>query len=354
MDDPAREYGAPPGGTARGRTARGPAGRDGADGGPREEELPGREVTDRDDAYDDYDRDDYDGDGDGLDRDGLDGRGSGRERGGRAPRRGSPARRDGFGAAERFDEPDFPADVHDLDDADDLPGGEDAGLGPFLRRLVIALVVLGVALGVGVGAGVVWEKVRPSGDSASSAPGSEPSATPTGPAGAPTPSAGAPAGGQAPAAVPADWVAHTDPDQRATFSHPPTWKQRRDNTGVFFGEPGAGAAGTPAEYGPRMIGVARVAGVDAPTALSQVQTGEFGSVTGLAQDRSGAATDANGAPTQELAGSYDRDGQRVSYLMRTVEAPGSVYVLIARVPAHEAGTLNTLMAALRTSFQPAG
>lgn len=291
---------------------------------------------------------------DGRDLDGRDALG-GAERAGTGPRRRPAARRRGFGDADPGDEPDFPAEVGDDDFEDDYPGGEDTGLGPFLRRLVIALVVLGVALGVGVGAGVVWEKVRPSGDdttSATGATGTEPSATPTTAAGATTPAPSAAASAQPQVTVPADWVAYTDAVQKATFSHPGSWKQRQDNTGVFFGEPGAGAAGTSAEYGPQMIGVARVAGADAATALSKVQAGEFGSVSGLSQDRSGAATDSSGAPTQELAGSYDRDGQRVSYLMRTVDGSGAVYVLIARVPAEASGTLNTLMAALRASFQP--
>ncbi|ABW16556.1 hypothetical protein Franean1_7237 [Parafrankia sp. EAN1pec] len=270
---------------------------------------------------------------------------------GTGPRRAAPPRQGGFDEVDFPGEPDFPDDGDGLDGPD---GGESAGLGPFLRRLVIALVVLGVALAVGVGAGVIWEKVRPSGDTATTA-NTPPTATPgTGPSASPAPSTGAPAGGGQPqAAVPADWVAFTDPDQKATFSHPPTWKQRRDNTGVFFGEPGAGAVGTPAEYGPQMIGVARVAGADAATALSQVQSSEFGSVSGLTQDRSGPATDTSGATVQELAGSYDRDGQRVSYLMRTSEAPGAVYVLIARVRADASASLNTMMGALRASFQPA-
>jgi hypothetical protein len=53
-----------------------------------------------------------------------------------------------------------------------------------------------------------------------------------------------------------------------------------------------------------------------------------------------------------MAGSYNREGQRVSYLMRTVQASGVVYVLIARVPANQAAALTTLMGALRASFKP--
>jgi hypothetical protein len=54
-----------------------------------------------------------------------------------------------------------------------------------------------------------------------------------------------------------------------------------------------------------------------------------------------------------VAGSYNREGQRVSYLMRTVQASGAVYVLIARVPANQAAGLTTLMGALRASVKPA-
>ncbi|WP_243407487.1 hypothetical protein [Frankia canadensis] len=249
--------------------------------------------------------------------------------------------------------------VDDADARDDLVDGrgpvgrdDDADAEPmsFLRRLAVAMVVLAVALGVGVGAGVVWEKVRPSGRTASSGP--TPSATPgaaasPSPAGTAATAPAAPAAGQI--AVPADWVAYTDPQQKATFSHPPVWKQRRDNTGIFYGEPGAAAA----DYGPQMIGVARIAGADATAALAKVQAGEFDGVSGLTKDRSGPATDSSGQPTQELAGSYDREGQRVSYLMRTIPANGAVYVLIARVSTSAAASLNTLMGALRSSFSPA-
>jgi len=251
------------------------------------------------------------------------------------------------------DDPDFP---DDNSDRDRLDHGEDeeTGLGPFLRRLAIALVVLGAALGLGVGAGIVWEKVRPSGHTATEAEPPPPAATTAPPDEQPSPQAsGAPnGGGTQQVAVPADWVEHTDTEQRAKFSHPPVWKLRRDNTGVFFGEPGTGAAGTSAEYGPQMIGVARVEGNDPAAALAQVQAGEFAGVPGLTQERSGEATDSTGAPTHELAASYDRDGQRVSYLMRTVQASGAIYVLIARVPADVPATLNTLMGALRASFSP--
>jgi hypothetical protein len=250
-------------------------------------------------------------------------------------------------------ERDFPEsdDVSDLDEADELDdrrGGGGADSMSFLHRLGVALVVLAVALGVGVGAGVVWEKVRPSGRTASNAPAvpsPSASATSTPAATGPGASTGQPAAGQI--AVPADWAPYTDPLQKATFSHPPVWKQRRDNTGIFYGEPG-----TVSEYGPQMIGVARIAGADPTAALTHVQAGEFDAVSGLTKERSGPATDTNGQPTQELAGSYDREGQRVSYLMRTVAADGAVYVLIARVSTSAAATLNTLMGALRASFSP--
>ncbi|EIV94987.1 LpqN/LpqT family lipoprotein [Frankia sp. QA3] len=250
-----------------------------------------------------------------------------------------------------FPEPDDVSDLDEVDELDDRRGGGGADSMSFLHRLGVALVVLAVALGVGVGAGVVWEKVRPSGRTATATtPSPSASAASAGPA---APGAGAsaapstdqPATGQI--AVPADWAPYTDPLQKATFSHPPVWKQRRDNTGIFYGEPG-----TVSEYGPQMIGVARIAGADPAAALSQVQAGEFDAVSGLTKERSGPATDTSGQPTQELAGSYDREGQRVSYLMRTVSAAGAVYVLIARVSTSAAATLNTLMGALRASFSP--
>jgi hypothetical protein len=226
----------------------------------------------------------------------------------------------------------------------------------FMRRLAVALVVLAVALGVGVGAGVVWEKVRPSGRTATAADPSAAASTASaagtsaapgsgGGAATATQSAGQPAAVQI--AVPADWAAYTDAVQKATFSHPPVWKQRRDNTGIFYGEPG-----TASDYGPQMIGVARIPGADPTAALTKVQAGEFNGVSGLTRERSGPATDTSGQPTQELAGSYNREGQRVSYLMRTVSVSGAVYVLIARVATSAAATLNTLMGALRSSFSP--
>ncbi len=252
--------------------------------------------------------------------------------------------------------------VDDADDvADDLVDSRGFGGRPawgaaaadghsmsFMRRVGIALVVLAVALGVGVGAGVVWEKVRPSGHTATAGDLTTPSASggPTAAASAPATAAATPAAGQV--AVPADWVASTDAVQKATFSHPPVWKQRRDNTGIFYGEPG-----TTSEFGPTMIGVARVAGADANAALDKVQTGEFAGVGGLTKNPVSATTDSSGQPTQELTGSYTREGQPVSYAMRTVSANGAIYVLIVRGATSATASINSLMGALRTSFSPA-
>ncbi|WP_248840135.1 hypothetical protein [Frankia sp. AgKG'84/4] len=253
--------------------------------------------------------------------------------------------------------------VDDVDDvADDLVDSRGLGGRPargaaaadgdsmsFLRRLGIALVVLAVALGIGVGAGVVWEKVRPSGHTATAGDPTTPSASagPTATATAPATAGGAPpAPGQV--AVPADWVASTDAVQKATFSHPPVWKQRRDNTGIFYGEPG-----TTSEFGPTMIGVARVAGSDAKAALDKVQAGEFAGVAGLTKNPVSATTDSSGQPTQELTGAYTREGQPVSYAMRTVSANGAIYVLIVRGATSATASINSLMGALRTSFSPA-
>ncbi|MCK9894327.1 hypothetical protein [Frankia sp. AgB32] len=237
--------------------------------------------------------------------------------------------------------------------ADRATAAGDADSMSFLRRLGVALVVLAVALGVGVGAGVVWEKIRPSGHTATSGGAATPSApaSPTvaatgGTAAGGAQSAATPAAGQV--AVPADWVASTDAVQKATFSHPPVWKQRRDNTGIFYGEPG-----TASDFGPTMIGVARVAGSDANAALAKVQAGEFAGVSGLTKNPISATTDSSGQPTQELTGSYTREGQPVSYAMRTVSVSGAVYVLIVRGATSAAASINSLMGALRTSFSPA-
>jgi len=219
----------------------------------------------------------------------------------------------------------------------------DPGMGLFVRRLVIAFIWLGFALGLGVGAGVVWEKVRPSGDSVVTTV-----ATAT-----PTQSASGAVGSQPPAptasptsAVPADWVAYTATSTKAksTFSHPGGWALREDSTGVFFGE----------ATGPRMVGVVRRTGVGSADALSKVQALEFGGQPGLSVTGSGDVTDpVSGAKVRELTGTYVRQGQKVSYLMRSVDANGAVYVLIVRVAADSDSELDGLMSALRASFQPA-
>ncbi|MBL7518759.1 hypothetical protein I6A84_11710 [Frankia sp. CNm7] len=223
----------------------------------------------------------------------------------------------------------------------DEPGARapEVGLGLFLRRLVIALVWLGFALGLGVGAGVVWEKVRPSGEEATAGPSPTPSTTqaPTAPPSEPPPSS------SPTPAVPSDWVAANDSASGTTWSHPGTWTMRQDSVGIFYGEPS----------GARMVGVARRTGVDGAGALSKVQALEFGGQPGLAVTGSGDVKDTfSGATVRELTGSYTRQGEKVSYLMRTVETPNAVYVLIARAPAASDAELDTLMASLRASFQP--
>jgi hypothetical protein len=212
----------------------------------------------------------------------------------------------------------------------------------FWRRLVLALVWLGFALGLGVGAGVVWEKVRPSGHD-----------TPTAAATA-GPAVTAPATGAAPAAsatptptVPADWVSYTatTTNAKSTFSHPGSWTAYSDSTAVLFTEPG----------GPRMVGVARRAGVDGANALSKVQAVEFNGQPDFAVTGSGPVKDpVSGATVQELTGTYTRQGVQVAYLLRSVETTGASYVLIARAPAATSAELDSLMLALRASFQPAG
>ncbi|ONH26805.1 hypothetical protein [Pseudofrankia asymbiotica] len=285
------------------------------------------------------------------------------DEGGFQPGRGTGARRAAAAAtSSRFAvSPESSGRFSEVDDAEDSGDGlesgasssarvssakvaPDPGMGLFLRRLVIALVWLGFALGLGVGAGVVWEKVRPSGESAVAAPTSAtPTAITSAPAGgtpAPSPSAAATP------AVPSDWVSYTTTASKAksTFSHPGSWAAREDSTGVFFGEPS----------GPRMVGVARRTGVDGAGALSKVQALEFGGQPGLAVTGSGDVTDpVSGAKVRELTGTYTRQGQKVSYLMRSVDASGAVYVLIVRVPADSDAELDTLMTSLRRSFQPA-
>jgi hypothetical protein len=194
---------------------------------------------------------------------------------------------------------------------------------------------------------VVWEKIRPSGDTVAAEPLTPaPTASASAAASTPTPK---PAAG---VAVPADWTSFTDAAQKATFSHPGAWKDRRDGTGIFFGEV---AATSPSGFGPRMVGLATVPGADAAAALAKVQSSEFAAQSGLTVDHSGPTTDANtGTQVQELAGSYTREGQQVSYVMRTVAGQGVVYVLIARVPVATAATeLAPLAGALRTSLRPA-
>ncbi len=102
-----------------------------------------------------------------------------------------------------------------------------------------------------------------------------------------------------------------------------------------------------------MIGVARVAATDQRAALKAVQDSEFATQPGFTQERSGQVTDTTAAPSQELVGSYLREGQRVTYVMRALSAGDAVYVLIARSSSAQADTATTLMASLRASFTPA-
>ncbi|MDT3444990.1 hypothetical protein [Pseudofrankia sp. BMG5.37] len=251
---------------------------------------------------------------------------------------------EGSGRFAKINDSDDPGDGPESGPSSSAKAAPDPSMSLFLRRLVIALVWLGFALGLGVGAGVVWEKIRPSGESAVAATSS---ATPTAVTSAPTGGTPAPSpGASATPAVPSDWVSYTTTASKAksTFSHPSSWAVREDSTGVFFGEPS----------GPRMIGVARRTGVDGAGALSKVQALEFGGQPGLAVTGSGDVTDpVSGAKVRELTGTYTRQGQKVSYLMRSVDAPGAVYILIVRVPADSDAELDTLMTSLRASFQPA-
>ncbi len=102
-----------------------------------------------------------------------------------------------------------------------------------------------------------------------------------------------------------------------------------------------------------MVGVARVVGTDQRVALKAVQDSEFASQPGFTQDRSGQATDTTAPSGQELVGSYLREGQRVTYVMRAVPAGDVVYVLIARSSSAQADTATTLVETLRASFSPA-
>jgi hypothetical protein len=208
------------------------------------------------------------------------------------------------------------------------------------RRLITAVLVLAATFAVGVGAAVVWQKVNPSDDVAASAgpPTTGPTATAP-PTGAPTPAA--------PVPVPADWVAYTAAAQRATFSHPPTWTERSNETGVFFHEPSASGPGL------QMIGVARVEGMAADAALTHIQQTEFGSA-GLTNLTPGTPAPAAGSTDAfELTGSYDRQGARVAYVLRSVPAGGAVYVLFARTAATAAQQRSVLLQSLLASFHPA-
>ncbi|WP_232303782.1 hypothetical protein [Pseudofrankia sp. DC12] len=233
----------------------------------------------------------------------------------------------------------------DEDEDDDPPETErpDLGMALFWRRLVITLVWLGFALGLGVGAGVVWEKIRPSGDATTA---SSASLTPS--ASAPAAAAPAPRTSATPTpAVPADWAAYTatTSNARSTFSHPGTWTIHPDSTAVFFVEPS----------GPRMVGVARRAGLtDGAAAVSKVDALEFNTLAGHTVTGSGNVKDpVSGATAWELTGTYTRQGQKVAYMMHSVDGPGAEYVLIVRVPADSSSELDGLMRSLRASFQPA-
>ncbi|ADP85066.1 hypothetical protein FraEuI1c_7101 [Pseudofrankia inefficax] len=265
-------------------------------------------------------------------------------RGGTGPRRAAsgPSGRfgteGGSGRLAAFAE----ADDDELDDDAADSERPDLGMALFWRRLVIALVWLGFALGLGVGAGVIWEKIRPSADATTAATAS---LTPTAsaPAAAPSPTSSA-----TPApAVPADWAAYTatTSNAKSTFSHPGAWTIHPDSTAVFFVEPS----------GPRMVGVARRVGLtDGAAAVSKVDALEFNTLAGHAVTGSGNVKDPiSGATVWELTGTYTRQGQKVAYMMHSVDGPGAEYVLIVRVPADSSSELDGLMRSLRASFQPA-
>ncbi|WP_250279248.1 hypothetical protein [Frankia sp. Cppng1_Ct_nod] len=271
---------------------------------------------------------------------------------GRSERDRARGRRRDDGADPPFEDEDTGSHRNQLRDA----GRDAGGVAPLLRRLLYTVVLLGVAFVVGIGAAFVWQKVSPSGASTTAQQPTTPRGT-AAPSGGTTPSASASPGagtGGATATVPADWVAYTDTQQRAKFSHPSVWKQRRDNTAVFFVEPSAATttAATTTTTGTLMVGVARVAGSDPLAALKAVQDSEFATQPGLTKDRSGQVTDSTGAAVQELVGSYLREGQRVTYVMRTVSVGNAVYVLIARSPSASAAMATTLVESLRASFSP--
>jgi hypothetical protein len=244
----------------------------------------------------------------------------------------------GPGRARRRPPP--PPPIDDVDD--DLRGGEVS----LLRRFVTAALVLAAAFSVGIAMAVVWQQVGGSDDSG--AAGTSPTAGAS--AGTPTTAPTASATGPAPTAVPvpADWVAYTDATQQATFSHPPNWGQRNSETGVFFSEPANTASG----FGAQMIGVARSADTSAQQAVTNVQQSEFGTA-GLTNFTPGTPTESNdGSGAWGVSGSYDREGQRVAYVMKSIQAPTAVYVLIVRGPADQQQQILTLLGALQSSFAP--
>jgi hypothetical protein len=259
---------------------------------------------------------------------------------------GAPGRRrrpgddgyDGSGPSRRRVRPAAAVD----DDDDD---GDDDGPVSLSRRLVTAVLVLAAAFVVGIGAAVLWQKVSPS--EASSDQTAKPAPATAGPTGLPSPTAAATASPRAAVPVPADWVPYSAAALRASFSHPPGWSQREDDTGVFFHEP------SPAGPGLKMIGVARVEGKAADAALNQVQQTEFGSA-GLADLTPGSPSPvAGGAGAFELTGSYDRQGQKVTYTLRSLSAGGAVYVLCARTASTAQQDRAVLLGALESSFRPA-
>jgi hypothetical protein len=233
----------------------------------------------------------------------------------------------------RYDDDD---DRDDDDDEDDGPGI------PLIRRLITAVVVLAAAFTIGIGAAVAWQKVHPSEEPAAGpaavAPTAQPSSTTQ-----PPPTTPAASG----VAVPPDWVPFSDPKVRAAFSHPPNWAQRNNTTGVFFHEPSASG------FGLQMIGVARVEGKPADAALNQVQQTEFGSA-GLSNLTLGSPTPVAGSNGAfELTGTYERQGQKVAYTLRSVSAGDAVYVLFARTAASAESDKTLLLGALESSFKSA-
>jgi hypothetical protein len=252
-----------------------------------------------------------------------------------------------------------PLDSLDDEEDDGRDGGrEDGGPrrgGPLavLRWVALAVVVVVAALGLGIGLAFGWQRVHPSDTTASSggpagaagagatgagATGAGATPTPTGAAGAPVKEP-----------VPASWTAVTDPVQKATLSHPSTWKERRDNTGIFFAEPAATATG----FGPQMVGLARIAGKGPNQALQSVQASEFANLSGYHQERFGAVKGGDGASALEFAATYAREGQQVEYVMRAVQSRDATYVLMARSTAAPAGGAEKALRILTASFTPA-